>query len=400
MKKILFISTLYYPYHVGGAEILTQILAEKLAEKKEKYSVSVLTYDRHNSIAKFNGVKIIRHNFSNNTSNTSPIINDNNFEAIVLLKKAIGKINDIFLSKHKKEFYNSFLKKYDLVITSGNCSKMGIRDLWRCSAYLNIPLVHIIRDSFLLYPIKQHPSKIPLLDNLFRYLMLKDTNKVKYFVSPSIRILQNHFKYGLKQENYYVIPNTVDDQLCNELQFKEKQNNVLYVGRIDHNKGCHTLIKAFLKLAEQHKDYKLLLIGKKVDVEIPEHKQIEVLGHKPIKDVYQYMSKSKLVVLPSEWEEAFGRVIVEAVFNHTISIGSDSGGIPGIFENDNRFIFQKGNVEELYGKMAYYMSLDEKHYDFFLNYLLNKFKKYRLKEHINIWDNYINQILEREKAGK
>lgn len=108
MKKILFISTLYYPYHVGGAEISTQILAEKLAEKKEKYSVSVLTYDRHNSIAEFNGVKIIRHNFSNNTSNTSPIINDNNFEAIVLLKKAIGKINDIFLSKHKKEFYNSF----------------------------------------------------------------------------------------------------------------------------------------------------------------------------------------------------------------------------------------------------------------------------------------------------
>lgn len=397
MKKILFISTLYYPYHVGGAEISTQILAENLAKNKEKYSVFVLTYDRHNSITELNGVKIIRYNFANNTS---PIINDNNFGTIVLLKKVISKINDIFLSKHKTEFYNSVLKKYDLVIASGNCSRMGIRDLWRCSVFCNIPLVHILRDSFLLYPIKQQSSKIPMVDNLFRYFMLKDTNKVKYFVSPSIRILQNHFKYGLKPENYYVIPNTVDDKLCNESKFQEKQNSILYVGRIDHNKGCHTLIKAFLKLAEQHKDYKLLLIGKKVDVEIPEHKQIEFLGHKPIKDVYQYMSKSKLLVLPSEWEEAFGRVVVEAVFNHTISIGSNSGGIPEIFENDNRFIFQKGNIQELYEKMAYYMSLDENDYNFSLNYLLNKFKKYRLKEHINIWDNYIDQIIAREKAGK
>lgn len=38
------------------------------------------------------------------------------------------------------------------------------------------------------------------------------------------------------------------------------------------------------------------------------------------------MKKSKVVVLPSEWEEAFGRVLIESIFNGTIAIGSDRGG--------------------------------------------------------------------------
>ena len=106
------------------------------------------------------------------------------------------------------------------------------------------------------------------------------------------------------------------------------------------------------------------------------------------------MAESKFLVLPSEWEEAFGRVIIEAVFNGTIAIGSDRGGIPEVYgQNNKEYIFNSGNVESLKEKILFLTNLDKNEYEKRLKDITDDFKKYTSKEHINIWYNYLSSII-------
>lgn len=65
MKKILIINSLYTPYVGGGAEIICQEQAEKLALKG--YQVSVLTTSHEKKIVKdfINGINVYRINIKN-----------------------------------------------------------------------------------------------------------------------------------------------------------------------------------------------------------------------------------------------------------------------------------------------------------------------------------------------
>ena len=62
--------------------------------------------------------------------------------------------------------------------------------------------------------------------------------------------------------------------------------------------------------------------------------------------ISDYMKKSDLVVLPSMYEEQYGRVIQEAVACGNIAVGSNIGGIPEIIR-DKELLFKPGNYNKL-----------------------------------------------------
>jgi len=62
------------------------------------------------------------------------------------------------------------------------------------------------------------------------------------------------------------------------------------------------------------------------------------------------MSKSDLVVLPSVYEEQYGRVIQESVACGSLVIGSRVGAIPEIIK-DNDLLFEKNNHKQLAAKI-------------------------------------------------
>ena len=73
----------------------------------------------------------------------------------------------------------------------------------------------------------------------------------------------------------------------------------------------------------------------------------EVLGWMEQEDLFSYMKKAKAVVLPSVWNEPFGRILIEAVNCGTIAIGSDRGGIPEVLAHDEDYIFKSGDLAGL-----------------------------------------------------
>ncbi len=87
---------------------------------------------------------------------------------------------------------------------------------------------------------------------------------------------------------------------------------ILYIGRIDENKGCSQLFRYFLRFLENTKDEKLqlILIGSSV-MEIPQHLQIRHLGFISDQDKFNALAGAELLVMPSFYE-SLSMVLLEA----------------------------------------------------------------------------------------
>lgn len=388
MFKILIVSTFYWPHHVGGAEISTRLLAEGLA-KNGNFSVDIFTHGINGEdVEMVHDVRVIRHEFP---MLSAMLLNSKHRNAV---QKVLGKVLDLRSSPKRKRFYHKLFSQYDIVLISGNATKMGYRDMWKAAQSARIPLVHIIRDPALLY-ISRRPCRIKIADQIYRKISTSGIKNVKYAVGITDWIIQQHIFYGIRLNHYDVIYNPFDESMCSALSYDEKKDIILFVGEISCHKGCHTLIKAFQNIEQQIPSFKLLLVGKKLDVDIPDDERIVAVGHLDLINVYQYMCKAKLLVLPSEWDEAFGRVLVESVFNGTIAIGSSRGGIPEVFQYDKRFIFEAGNAQTLAQMLLKYAALDKKEYDLALHELRELFQRYRYDHIIDLWTKYLQSILEK-----
>ena len=87
---------------------------------------------------------------------------------------------------------------------------------------------------------------------------------------------------------------------------------MVYVGRIDENKGCLDLFAFFNEYRNRYPSgLKLVLMGKPM-VEIPEDPDIISLGFVSDEDKFNGIAASKLLVLPSQYE-SLSMVVLEAM---------------------------------------------------------------------------------------
>jgi len=86
---------------------------------------------------------------------------------------------------------------------------------------------------------------------------------------------------------------------------------LLYLGRIDENKGCHRLFDHFLRFKrETGSPIKLVLIGKAV-LGIPSHPDIVALGFLPEEDKFDALAGTAALLMPSFYE-SLSMVTLEA----------------------------------------------------------------------------------------
>lgn len=86
---------------------------------------------------------------------------------------------------------------------------------------------------------------------------------------------------------------------------------ILYIGRLDENKGVPELLRHFIRFSDENKsDIKLVLVGKSV-IDIPEHKNIEYLGFIEDNEKFDALSGAEFLVIPSQYE-SLSMVTLEA----------------------------------------------------------------------------------------
>jgi len=85
---------------------------------------------------------------------------------------------------------------------------------------------------------------------------------------------------------------------------------VLYLGRVDPNKGCQALVRHFLRYADQGRNLQLVMAGP-ASMPIPEHPSIKPLGF--VSDAVReaLLTRARALVMPSPFE-SLSMVLLEA----------------------------------------------------------------------------------------
>lgn len=401
--KLMIVNTFYFPDIIGGAEVSVQKLAEGLV--KNGNEVVILCNGEHNSIETINGIKIIRKKFNN-------IFSFFQYRKSTGLKKILYKILDYynpFNRKILKEIFND--EKPDILHTN---NLFGISPvIWRLAKKQNIPIIHTLRDYFQLCPkanlLKKDGSSCKncyMICKLYRAGYRKCSKNVNYVTAPSAWTLnkfleKNYFTMSQKK----VIYNAVDYDIEETLKIyhkriesikSKKEINFVYVGGLYKHKGIKWLIETFLNI--NNKNISLNIAGKGellkyVKEAESRDKRIKYHGFLNENELKGLLRMSDFLVIPSLWEEPFGRVIIDAYKSCIPVIGSNIGGIPElIINNQTGFLIEQGNCDELAEKIE----LLEKNRDININmynYIIDMIKNFDIENQIIKFTNCYNEIV-------
>lgn len=136
---------------------------------------------------------------------------------------------------------------------------------------------------------------------------------------------------------------------------------VVYAGQLIPEKGVLTLLRAHAILRKSGMtNYELLLAGKgpheatlKDFCATNELNDVRFLGH--IDSVPELFGSADIVVVPSEWYEAFGLVVAEAMACGAACLVSDAGALPEV-AGDTGLVFKSGNVRDLADRLRELLS--------------------------------------------
>jgi glycosyltransferase involved in cell wall biosynthesis len=175
----------------------------------------------------------------------------------------------------------------------------------------------------------------------------------------------------------------------------EKNQFIVAIGRLTKQKNFKFLISCFQKLTNSQPNLKLVILGDGEEMQnlkrLINRKNLEnnifLLGH--LQNVFNYLSRAKLFILSSLWEDP-GWVLLEAAACNTLILSSDCKNGPSeIIDNNNAGqLYKVDNEQDFINKFNQIMSLDKIQIDskkLFAkkkSYLFTKFQHFKNLEKI------------------
>jgi len=221
-----------------------------------------------------------------------------------------------------------------------------------------------------------------LILNANRILLQSERNKKDMFKSYS-----NLFnKYPRLGDKIHVIPNgVIIPQEININKFSER-SGVIYIGRLHKNKGVKYLIGA---MTHPSITESLLIVGDGAEKEklrkLAMKENVKFLSWIEHDEIYQTLSKAKVLVLPSIMGDGVPNVILEAMAVGTPVIATKIAGIPEIIDHGNTgFLVDPKDSKQI----AYYINkllIDSHLWERMSTNCLNEVVKYS-------WDNIIEKF--------
>ena len=349
--KILLINTLYYPNIVGGAERSVQILAESLVSKGN--DVVVLSINNKKGINSniINGVKVYYISLKNIYFPFQECKN----EVFRLCWHLIDIYNPIMAHQISKIIH---LELPDIIHTN-NLSGFSV-SAWPVSKKYQIPLIHTIRDYYLpcyltsMYKKGKNCINQCVPCKFFCIIKKQKSNLPDTVVGISRYILDKHINLGF-------FSNVKNRKIINNSLFYSKdpvnvtlKNDFLrfgFLGKIEEKKGIELLLNTFSKMQTNKAQLLIGGIGKNKYYKNLKKKyylkeNIKFLG---FVNPYNFLKDIDILVVPSLWNEPFGRTIVEAYQQGIPVIGTIRGGIPEIIETEETgYLFDPDLPDDLF----------------------------------------------------
>ncbi|MDN4490669.1 glycosyltransferase [Demequina sp. SYSU T00068] len=127
----------------------------------------------------------------------------------------------------------------------------------------------------------------------------------------------------------HVVPNAVDLPEPDAVPWRDRAYDAVYVGRLSQEKGLPLLLEAARALP--HRSFAVVGTGPladQVERDARELPHVRVLGQVAHDRLAEVVADARTVVVPSQWDEPFGRVSIEAQRMGAVPLVSDRGGLP------------------------------------------------------------------------
>lgn len=339
--KILIINTLYAPSKVGGAEVSVQQLAEEYVAKG--HEVSVLALHKKDKKYTLNGVRVIQLKIENIYW---PFDNENRSA----FQKLRWHLRDVKNNKYTQKISEIIENEKAELVHCNNIAGFSPY-VWKIAKNKGIPVVHTLRDYYLLnpnttlYKDTENVEHLDLFSKIRAVFLRKMSRNVDAVVGISHSILKRHTDFGFFEnvKSKKVIYNGFHFQESNF----DNADTIGFIGQVKEHKGINILLDAYVKLSQPKP--KLVIAGK-VSKELKEkypQPEITFLGYV---DKNAFFEKIKYLVVPSIWHEPFGRVVLEGILRRKIVLGSNRGAIPELLKNNSFYIFEP-KIESLRDKL-------------------------------------------------
>ena len=184
---------------------------------------------------------------------------------------------------------------------------------------------------------------------------------IKYKISAifciSKQIKNCYDVLGYKKKTI-LMPIGFDPDIFKKRKKMKRIFTIAYFGRISMEKGIHILVQA---LEEVNFKFNFILDTSHIEdadyyksLNLKLKKNLKIIKLSFLKcnhfEISKYMSKCDLIILPSIYNEQYGRVIQEAVACGSLVLGSNVGAIGEII-GDKDLLFKKNNYKDLYAKI-------------------------------------------------
>ena len=281
--------------------------------------------------------------------------------------------NSCLYDYHKNQICESCIKGNQLKIAFKNCDRRG-------RIY---SLIKALRTIF------------------YQGLFLKEQNLFDKIIFVSDFQMQKHINDNYDKEKITVITNPIDSNFYNpNTTIYQKENLIIFFGRISKEKNISILIEAFYSLLQNKDfiDYRLLIIGngddkvrceKLADNLFKNHKNkpYDFIPHLNPKELKDKLKSAKISVLPSHWYETFGLTIIESILSGVVPIASDIGALSETINKFGGLKFIPNSKDSLCEVMIEALSHYEKYFKD-----LKKWQEIILKETNN--ERYLDNIKE------
>ena len=288
-----------------------------------------------------------------------------------------------------KNYKNLSLKK-NLFQSS---SKVYVKDFLKNIENDKIDILEIHnRPHYLKYLLKlKNTKKILFFHN--NPMEMQGSNSIKereYLIENSDMLIFNSnwtkekFLNGFKIKNYVnkikIIPQSTSKV---SIDFSKKKKIISFVGKLNSAKGYDLFGNAVTKILDKYDNWKAIAIGNEPRQKLfYNHKNLINFGFKNNKYVLKKLEEVSIAIVPSRWDEPFGRSSLEAASRGCAIIRSNTGGLKETTEHS--IVLKKMTSKELFKKIDILIKNKKK---------LNKLQKLNFKN-FKLTNEYSSNLLD------
>lgn len=328
--RILIVNTLYHPFKVGGAEVSVQLLAEGLVKAGHQVRVVSLHDQNVKKINRVNGVEVSYLPLFNKYWPYSDYVPTK-------LEKLVWHFLDNYNIVMAKRVESEILDFKPDIIHTNNLAGFSV-SIWSKVSNLRIPLVHTSRDYYLFHPnntlYKNNDNQDPKSIEVKFFSILKKilSKRVQYYIGISDFIKEFHLKNGFfdKKKSTFIY-NAVS--VIKKEKNLDQRKKIGYIGGLTKDKG----FDKYCEIAKINSDkydfvaagrFKNSIEGLNLEREA-NLSNVKVLGFVDFKDFLKIVDA---IVLPIQWNEPFGRVVVESALTGVDVYSNKVGGISELYK--------------------------------------------------------------------